>query len=959
MSDLEAVPAIKWPVDRSDCDAVSEADVAAVDRFFIESIDQPLMIQWVLQYKQKKFQRRLLVVFPLRVHTFKKRRAQARNDTKLKSCKCYQWICLEALQVVTSDLDPFHTGSVRLIFDMNRSFNATNYHNNVPQCSPFPLRFRYNFSSVGGRGEHHEGLGSRDILHLHAGTSTETLVRLLQRIIHNFHLLYTSRGITGYATQHVLPAPHFDIPTRLNWLEYFVKIDASRDLVARFDLVTLAYRARCDDMGIQYHQDIMRRLCECISSSESFGKASLDLQYCLSETGRTNTSNVNWRRETQQLTLLQKAKQCILTLSKGDKGAQVSKLEGEILLQVLLACPTWFTEIAVKDRSLTKSENLLLSRLISRSEVTRVTMRNVGMDETTLLSLCKYLHHELNEDVPVEEQKIKRLECDFSHNTFDASMINALGDLLTTTECCTISQLYLQNCTLSVELSTKLLRRIKSAPNLSFSLRVLNLSSNNLGRAGTRAVSSWLATSSSLQILELADVELDLDAFCADLSRNSNLYEFSLTQLNLSHNVLQERASVYLGCILGKTQSLSALSLRGMRREEVKLDPCARFTSNSMEGRDHSDVALLNHPQVSGQMPPSLCLMMRRCFKRFQTLCRTRRKTTVNYLKFIVHPFLKNKRTKTNSLTTLDLSENDMSGWRANVMADLFDDCNSYKRRLKLCIDSCRLHDDGALALIRSLSGCKMIETISMKQNGFIPRQRQLRIMQEDERLYRTQTSNINFAFKDEKAKFSRIRASNRTGIIERSRKYTVDEKAQAVLPSLLIDISDNRRQSATNLKELYISSDSEAQICHDRRRSSLGTAHFVYSPQTIMKIADALKINTSLRLLDVSGNLCGNSLAIALGYMLPQNNSLRTLYWDNNCTNIVGFTSFLAGLQKNQTLSFVQMPIRDIQRILKGDNPPRKKLFSVLNEIFRHVESRAEKSQMEPSLCDRHVGDS
>ncbi|CCI39473.1 unnamed protein product [Albugo candida] len=950
MSDLQAVPPINWPLDRINRDVVDEADIAAVDRYFFDSFDQPLMIQWVLQYKQKNFQRRLLVVFPLDIYTFKKKgKKQALRLTKLKLCKRYQWICLEALQIVSPETGPFHTVSVRLIFDMKKSFNIRNCHNNLTRCSSLRRHF---FRSKEGLGTHCQGCISRHVLHLHAGTQTEFLARLSQRIIHNLHLLYTHEETTGDTTQYVLPAPHFEIPAQLSWLEFIEKKNSLLDVAARFDFVVLAYRARCDDMGIQYRQDTMRRTYECICSSDSLGEATLDLQYCLSENERTDCTNVNWRRETRPLSLIQKLNQFVSELINGDNGGQHSHLEAEILLQVLLSCPFWFAEITVSDRLLTSPETKLLSRLIARSKVNRVTMRNVGMDESMLANLCKYLHEGFTENTKPKEHQVKLLECDFSYNDFDAHMVNALGNFFTPEQSLAMSQLNMQNCSLSADLSTTLLKRIKSVPALSFSLRVLNLSNNTLGTAGTRALSSWISTSSSLQILELANVKLDLDVFSANLSRNTILYESSLTRLDISYNVLQERASDCLGWMLGKTQSLSTLMLRGMRRREVKLDFCSCCTLKYPQSKGYPDEALLE------QIPSSVCLIMRRFL---QTVCRSRNKSAVNYLKSIVHPFLLNDKLKKNSHTTLDLSENDMSGWRAYVMAELFQGCSSCKRRLKLYLDACRLHGNGvrhellpydaifinklfaqALVLIRNLSSCKLIEAISMNQNGFTLRRRQLRLVQEDERVYRTERNNANFAFEDERAELSRTKAFNHKDYSERSRRSFVDRKVQAIFPTLLIDILENRIDSATNLKELYLSSNPEEYISNDRRMSSWGKTHFVYSSQVIKEIVDALAINTSLRLLDVSGNLCGNSLAFALGYTLPENSSLEALYWDMNCTNVIGFTAFLAGLKKNQTLSFVQMPIRDIQRILEEDISPRGKLFAVLSDIFRHVESRS-----------------
>lgn len=91
----------------------------------------------------------------------------------------------------------------------------------------------------------------------------------------------------------------------------------------------------------------------------------------------------------------------------------------------------------------------------------------------------------------------------------------------------------------------------------------------------------------------------------------------------------------------------------------------------------------------------------------------------------------------------------------------------------------------------------------------------------------------------------------------------------------------------------------------------------YVFGTHIVTAAVHALaKPNAQLRMLDVTGNACGDALAQALGEMLPKNKSLQALYWDGNCITVDGFHQFYDGLLQNQTLIMVEMPIQDTRRV-------------------------------------------
>lgn len=140
-----------------------------------------------------------------------------------------------------------------------------------------------------------------------------------------------------------------------------------------------------------------------------------------------------------------------------------------------------------------------------------------------------------------------------------------------------------------------------------------------------------------------------------------------------------------------------------------------------------------------------------------------------------------------------------------------------------------------------------------------------------------------------------------------------------------------------------------------------------LFGAHVITAAVNALALNESLQVLDVSGNECGDALAQCLGTVLRVNRRLEVLFWDGNFTTVDGFVRFYDGLALNQTLVMVQMPIQDTRRVRlqcllalykryshlttllhalrywqileEMKDPPREQLFSVLGKIFKVTE--------------------
>jgi Ran GTPase-activating protein (RanGAP) involved in mRNA processing and transport len=103
-------------------------------------------------------------------------------------------------------------------------------------------------------------------------------------------------------------------------------------------------------------------------------------------------------------------------------------------------------------------------------------------------------------------------------------------------------------------------------------LKELNFSGNRLDREGTFVLSDWITCAFALERLYLANTHLETGIFFKALKQNSILHESSLGLLDISYNSFTSTASEDFGKILAKTQSLSVLVLRGMKLSKKHLD---------------------------------------------------------------------------------------------------------------------------------------------------------------------------------------------------------------------------------------------------------------------------------------------------------------------------------------------------------------------------------------------------
>eukprot|EP01103_Thecamoeba_quadrilineata_P017200 TRINITY_DN599_c0_g2_i1.p1 TRINITY_DN599_c0_g2~~TRINITY_DN599_c0_g2_i1.p1 ORF type:complete len:1159 (-),score=276.83 TRINITY_DN599_c0_g2_i1:134-3610(-) len=114
-----------------------------------------------------------------------------------------------------------------------------------------------------------------------------------------------------------------------------------------------------------------------------------------------------------------------------------------------------------------------------------------------------------------------------------------------------------------------------------------------------------------------------------------------------------------------------------------------------------------------------------------------------------------------------------------------------------------------------------------------------------------------------------------------------------------------------------------------------------------LVPFLNALGTNNSLTFLDITGNQMGARGAIALGKAIQTNQSLTTLWWDENLTNMQGFLAFQMGLERNRVLKEMPLPVLDIGLVLKSEPPQRAKaiqttLLQIQNALGRNQAPRS-----------------
>ncbi|KAL4100434.1 hypothetical protein PRIC1_008226 [Phytophthora ramorum] len=878
-----------WPINRLSYTELSLQDTAIIERLFAGRSDTPLLMKWVMLHKSgAKFRPRLFVISALRLWILKKKKTFSKA---LALRREYQLIHVHKLTALRSSLPA----------QASMAPNAS-----TSGCtSTISIRLVILQKQVNGCSE------EPTMLHFDPGTHTENVVRLLQRLLHALRLTFPDRL-----------RPPVKLPPDCHWHEFFPDEDeatyshdnqngekevaeptGSNNQTQIFAAMATAYHAFCDDLGIRFRDSVPARLEECATTS-----GCMDFQYCLGFP--PGVDGYDHLQDHPSSTLQAFARSvvdaCFPSSSRSVSGYQAKEIQA---LSRTLERSRCFTDIVISDLAMGQASLTVLFRALMSPlcTVEGFSLTNVQLSVRALRILQDVaLRLTMRQDGDQKKLQLRRL--DFSFNRFTVAMSTELATILQLLPN-GLELLQLERCRLTTVSCCRIVEALTTSTAFAASLRELNMAGNHLGLEGTRSLATWIIGTFALRRLDVSRTQLDINIFIQALKQNTLLHESSLEQLDLSYNQMRTQASQDLGVILGKSQSLARIFLRGMKRYR------------------HFHKLLPPQLQKEGTL-----LALSEAAVVAQTAAARRNGRTVHradglrkhFLRNILAPMFAN--TDRSWACMVDLSDNDLSGHRAEVVAQLLDE-SPWATRTSLRLDHTRLHDKSALLLLHSIRGCKTLDSLSLEGNGFVKRDAHRKRQRQNEKCY-----------------------SDGVAPSEPSVMEQAGANALSLLLGGALDYNDNQMQNtaawlgasdAGVASASFLAYSSAAKPLRLKELCLKCEGSYVFGTHIITAAVQSLaKPHAHLQMLDVTGNECGDALAQVLGDVLPKNKSLQALFWDGNCITVDGFLQFYDGLLQNRTLVMVQMPIQDTRRILEEQkDPPREKLFSILGKIFKATE--------------------
>lgn len=862
LDDEEAftVDRTSWPINRLSYIELSAQDTLRIQQLFHNRSDAPVLTKWVMLHKcGSKFRPRLVVVSALRLWVLKHKKTFSKALILRQE---YQLMRVQNLVALRTDASP-STVSLQLVF--------------IPKGkSKTPV-----------------------MLHFDPGVHTEQFVRLLQRQLHALRL-----------TLPLQQMPPVNLPPECHWHECFSdesdhvqnQTEQATSGVAsqkpEFAAMAMTYHAFCDDLGIRFRDSIPARLEECAATSKC-----MDFQYCLGfPAGVDTTDHVLHGSATPLYAFACSVlNRCFPRLVSNYQSKEIQALART------LECLQCFSDIIICDlalgqASLTTLFQTLLSPLCT---IVGFTLTNVQLSVRSLRILQQIVLESTMRQTGNDGTKVRLQRLDFSFNRFTLSMATELATILQLLPN-GLEYLQLERCGLTTVSCCRVLDALTTSSAFAASLLELNIANNYLGLEGTKALALWITGTSCLQRLDVSRTQLDINTFVEALKHNTLLHESSLQQLDLSYNQMRTQASEDLGTILGTSQSLATLFLRGMKRYRYyhKLLP-------SQLQREGTLLALSEAAMVAQTA----------AVRRYGGTGQRADGLRKHFLGNILGPMFANSNR--SNACMVDLSENDLSGRRAEILAQLLDD-SPWSTRLSLRLDHTRLHDKSALLLLHAIRECKTLDSLSLEGNGFIKRQVHCKRQRQTEMCYKDGV------------------APSEPSIMEQA-----GANALALLLGGPLECDNNQLESWLGSKDTekvsaaFSGYPSASKPLRLKELCLKSEGSYVFGTHIITAAIQALdKPFAYLTMLDVTGNECGDALTRVLGQVLPKNRSLQALFWDGNWVTVDGYFQFYDGLVQNYTLLMVQMPIQDTRRILEElKDPPREKLFGILGKIFKATE--------------------
>ncbi|KAJ8965493.1 hypothetical protein NQ314_004081, partial [Rhamnusium bicolor] len=117
-----------------------------------------------------------------------------------------------------------------------------------------------------------------------------------------------------------------------------------------------------------------------------------------------------------------------------------------------------------------------------------------------------------------------------------------------------------------------------------------------------------------------------------------------------------------------------------------------------------------------------------------------------------------------------------------------------------------------------------------------------------------------------------------------------------------------------------------------------------------MFNLLNALGDNKSLEILDISGNLIGDSGARLLAKALQINNKLKTIICDRNNITLQGYNDLAYALESNRTVQYIPFPIFDITPCMKANTERTDVLMRKIQDLLnRNISDKQHKLKSFP----------
>ncbi|CAF0872120.1 unnamed protein product [Adineta steineri] len=132
-----------------------------------------------------------------------------------------------------------------------------------------------------------------------------------------------------------------------------------------------------------------------------------------------------------------------------------------------------------------------------------------------------------------------------------------------------------------------------------------------------------------------------------------------------------------------------------------------------------------------------------------------------------------------------------------------------------------------------------------------------------------------------------------------------------------------NMQRTISAMKDLVLDSDLECLSIADSKLKE-NTIDFLL----------ALTNNASLKILDIRGNLMGDTGARVITHILQMNSHLHTIYFDRNLLSLNSFEDIVNAMEENHTIQYFHIPITDIILMKTTEKERMEKVQILMNKL-------------------------